>query len=197
MCQYKIRVKRQDEWDTELKAKNRESGERGSSQCGLLGRTESLLCDWSAASIPASDWLAIHVLWRLLGSLSTSLNATLQDLASSQCASLSRNNNKLQSPETLSITLGINLERASRKWMWMDQNCLKFYGVYLEIYYARISISLSCLKKQFKLRLTPVVPGARSTSTAFVFQILYFPYIISLQLQNNGGPSQEASRFAA
>ena len=115
MCQYKIRVKRQDEWDTELKAKNRESGERGSSQCGLLGRTESLLCDWSAASIPASDWLAIHVLWRLLGSLSTSLNATLQDLASSQCASLSRNNNKLQSPETLSITLGINLEGASRK----------------------------------------------------------------------------------
>ena len=39
-------------------------GERGSSQhpcqCGLLGRTEPLRSDWSAASILLSDWLSLH-----------------------------------------------------------------------------------------------------------------------------------------
>ena len=81
------------------------------------------LCDWSTASTPASDWLARLTMWRLLDSvLSTSLNATLQDLASSQCASLSHNNNKLQSPETSPyITQELTLEE-DQESECMDQN---------------------------------------------------------------------------
>ena len=67
------RAKREDEF----KRKEQRVGERGSSQhpcqCGLLGRTEPLRCDWSAAPILVCDWLARLTMWRLLDSVLSEL----------------------------------------------------------------------------------------------------------------------------
>ena len=103
-------------------------GERGSSQhpcqCGLLGRTEPLCCDWSAASIfPCDCPCTHHVEAPGLGSLSTSLNATLgsQDLASSQCASLSHNNKDRDSAVSRD-RLYYNSERTNQKGLVINKN---------------------------------------------------------------------------
>ena len=76
-------------------------GERGSSQhpcqCGLLGRAEAAsLIGQQPPARPLIGWLGHHVEApdKVLSPLLSMPHSTLQDLASSQCASLSHNNNK-------------------------------------------------------------------------------------------------------